>query len=870
MKKNNLIYLSFILVFASCTKTKTPESLLSRWDKNIKRESVLERKLASGGQNGNGQCMKDIFSVETLKAEIRELEKQYAGAQKVSGSWRHLDLSQLPVPQANFLKEFGSKIGDVANPDSIDYSMCEDVPCIYNQIYGKPNKVPGYVHYLWYLKFGHMLSADNHMPDEDIPNTVTWNTYVRPVPGMYEGKAIPLEKWLYDDAELYGWWRLSHMLKAPHTTLNKLKEIQRIPRGEKFSKYPNSCGLASSIGWIFLTDGCLWFNQGKSDRGWFYTSITHELTHQVDFQEGRGTAKFYRSHKPDYMAFTGMTMNEFVDPSGALVQKWEIDPNAKYVSAYAKTNPQENFADTIAHFRTEGDKSKSSLATDHFEFVSSNYYQNRAFDVDVLIQGWLTQYTAETGNQIFKAVVECHQKPGNVRSTYFKKTDFSSNVVPSVLNCIGAYAEEINTNLKAKISVSDPDGCNTFTENPGRVKWEPSVKDYLIKAFDKYLFEVQNDKQYLARIQSFYNDLANKDIAREAYLQCYGESSEEACFTSEISKGALEKASTLRLPPEKTQELADMYVSYHSYANIQQETIKAYQVIVASNRDMIAREAEDVWESCKLLKHDDVEPPTGRHFQPKGGYLISSFYNCLNSQIPESFKIITRNISVDGANVQHPKEEVILTNEAKPVLMGIIQGLYEKERDQEFNSAVDFMSRDNGTIRTRILGNFSWVRSTGQLTADCKKMGYEMISFDPLYHQKKDLFSMYLDKNVCQNITSTPQYKEWAKTSQAAFEQRVSPVIDNKLESEARAMAQACLKKYPMNNMLVKIVNKFRGESCIKNDDAWEKLEYQVMMNTVKDPTVKQNQISVETIQNHLSKKRYELQDQMVREYFGK
>ncbi|WP_408095449.1 hypothetical protein ACJVC5_10435 [Peredibacter sp. HCB2-198] len=867
MKKNNLIYLSFILVFASCTKTKTPESLLSRWEKNVKRESVLERKLASG-QNRQGQCLKDIFSVDTLKAEVKELEKQYAGAQRVSGRWKHLELSQLPVPQANFLKTFGDKIGDVANPDAIDYSMCEDVPCIYNQIYGKTNHVAGYVHYIWYLKFGHMLSADNLMPDEDYPTSAN---YVRPIAGVYNGKNIPLADYLYSDEELYGWWRLTHMLKAPHTTLNSMKEIQRIPRKERFPKYPNACGLASTLGWIMLTDGCLWFNYGKSDRGWFYTAITHELSHQVDFQEARGSRGFYRSHKPDYMAFTGMTLNEFVDPAtGGLVQKWEISPTGKYVSDYAKTNPQENFADTVAHFRTEGDKSKTSLASDHFNFVSSNYYQNRAFDVDVLIQGWLTEYTAETGNQIFKAVVECHQKPGNTRSTYFKKSDFTSNVVPSVLNCIGANAEEITANLKAKISVSDPDGCNTFTENPGRVKWEPYVKDYLIKAFDKYLMEVQNDKEYLARIQSFYNEISNKDIAREAYLQCYGESGEEACFASEISKRAYEKASALRVPPEKTQELADMYVAYHSFANIQQETMKAYQVIIASNRDMISREAEDVWESCKLIKHDDVEQPTGRYFQPKNGYLISSFYNCLNSQIPESFKIITRSISVDGLSVQHPKEEVILIDEARPVLLGILQGLYEKDREKEFNSAVDFMSQDNGAIRTRVLANFSWIRSTGQLEADCKKAAYELISFGPLYHLKKDLFSNYLDRNVCQNISSSPQYREWVQTSQAAFEQRVSPVIDAKLEQEARVMAQACAQKYPMKNMLVRLVNKYLGEKCIKDSDDWDRLEYEVLKATVNDPAVKKNQISVETIQNHLSKKRYELQQQMAQEYFGR
>jgi len=82
MRKNNFFILAALLV-AGCTK-KNPETLINKWVNYSNGSEVVERKLASAPQ---GQCLKDVFSVETLKAEIKEIEKNFSSAQKVSGSW---------------------------------------------------------------------------------------------------------------------------------------------------------------------------------------------------------------------------------------------------------------------------------------------------------------------------------------------------------------------------------------------------------------------------------------------------------------------------------------------------------------------------------------------------------------------------------------------------------------------------------------------------------------------------------------------------------------------------------------------------------------------------------------------------------------
>ena len=148
MKKYNLAVLSLILAGVSCTKGPSDKTLLSQWEAGIPpKDVVLERALASTAQK---QCLQQVFTVNTLKAEIDEIEKKFTKAGRVRGSWRHINLDDLPVPQANFLKEYGDKIGDLKD-DSIDYSGCHSVPCIYNRIYGKEGHIAGYVHYLWYI-----------------------------------------------------------------------------------------------------------------------------------------------------------------------------------------------------------------------------------------------------------------------------------------------------------------------------------------------------------------------------------------------------------------------------------------------------------------------------------------------------------------------------------------------------------------------------------------------------------------------------------------------------------------------------------------------------------------------------------------------
>ncbi len=858
--KNNKSFLALALLIgvAGCSK-KTPETLISRWESKAEEHTVVERALASAPQ---GQCLKDVFSVEILKEEMKELEKKFAGGAKVTGTWKHLNLANLPIPQANFLKTYGDKIGDQKNKNSIDYSTCDDVPCLFNKIYGKENYVAGYVHYNWYLKFGNMLSADNLSPSQ-----------ASAVAGEYNGKIHTLDKYLYDEKELYAFWRLSLMLKAPHTNLSYLKEIQRIPRGERFEgkDLGMACGLAYSSGFILLNDGCLTVYQNQQDTGYLYQAVTHELTHHVDFQEGRGSREFYRSHKPDYLALAGMFLKEFVDANGKQVRQWELVPGTKLMTSYSGTAPQENFAESISVFRIDGDHAKNQVSDAHFKFVKEKYFHDRSYQKEEIMKAWIQQYTPETGKAVFKAVVDCSKEAASPKSLYFKANDFSSPVLPGMLNCFGNKANEISSSLKTKIMMFEADGCHALgASSSAKSKWDIHIKDHLKVAFDKYLLELQRDKDYLARIQSFYAQVSDKKIAREAYINCYKEQSEQACFLSEIQKGALEKAQSLKLPAEQTQEMAEMYVSYHTYDSIQQETSKYYQTFVASNLETIRQESDKTWEGCLNIPQNDESTPSGSLFQIADGYMVSSFYNCLNANIPDAIKESIRNFSVDGLKLEHPKEELILKDEVQPQMVKMLKESYISAREKEFNEGVDVMASDKGAIRKQLLSNFDWVKNvvdTNQIMADCKQAGYKLVKFDPLYHLKSGLFSDYLEKNSCLNIAATPEFSNWLDSSKGQFNEKVTNGLEQKITEAAEARAQECLKQYPIDTVVNKVRFRKVREACLL--DEWPKMENQVLANAIKDPLVIKFQMSPDILRMKLEANRRRLQLRIIKEHFN-
>jgi hypothetical protein len=704
-----------------------------------------------------------------------------------------------------------------------------------------------------------MLAADNKIPVQKSKN-----------PGEYKDKTHSFDKYLFSDKELYALWRLSHMLKAPHTTLNYLKEVQRIPRGENFEEAgPSACGLAYSSGYILLTDSCLSVSSDQ-DMGYLYQAVTHELSHHVDFETGRGSKKFYRSHKDDYLELAGFFLEEYVDKDGKTQRRWAHTKDIKLVSEYAGTAPEENFAESIAFFRVEGDITKKNLTDKHYDFVSNEYYFSKSFYRDMIVKSWIEEYQSEILQKSFKSVIDCSKEKSSPKSVFFSAKDFSTPLLPQMINCLGERASEITQEIKNKTMLYKPDGCRVQNHHSMEGKWSAIMKESLISVFDKYVQDLKKDPAYLGRIKTFYDDLADKTPAREAYVNCFGEGDGPKCFMDSIRKRATEKAVALNLPDDQTNDLIEMYVSYHSYESIKDELKKSYHVLVQSNIEEIRSEARSLWKSCEGISHNDSETPSGSVFQIADGYMVSSFYNCLNSEAPTSIKNAVRGISVNGKKVQNAKEELILYNEVKPAFTSLLTDIFKVEREKEAKSASDLLLNDQGQLRSQIISSFDWVKNVVDnqaILSDCKKKAYELIKLRPLFHLPKTLFSDYLEKNSCLNISTSKEFSSWLDGTKGQFSEKISAGLDDKMLALGTIQAKACVKQFPVDSAVNKIRFRKEREACLINQ--WPELENNVLKDVLSDPLVIKFQVSQVELKSKLDISRRRLQLRLMKEYFN-
>lgn len=855
MKKNKIIICLTVLSF-SCTKTDKYHSMIGELEKNSTEEKILQRKLANVEPS---KCLSDVFSVEMLKAEIKALEKKQASGTKVKGKWKHINLEDLPIPQANFLNTYGSRLGDLNKPEDLDYSACNDVPCIFNTIYAKPDNISGYVHYLWYLKMGSYLTAHN---------TVYGGHYRTISPGVYNEKTFAVSDYLWSEEELFAFWRLSHLLKAPHTKLHNLTEIQRVPRGEEFGFMDSMvCGLAWSHGLISLQDGCLGTGTDIYP-GTFYESVMHELTHQVDYHEGKKISKTYRSDQSDYLDISGIYLVREYKEGYKTIREWGVKEGAKLVTSYAGTSPAENFAETIANFRVDGSHTKERITADHWDYTSKNYFFDKSFEKSVQVKDWLTGESSLMSRLAFQVVGNCTKSSKGFVSTYFKKTDFLTPVLPSMLSCLGSKASEISQEVKAKIKVSDPDGCYVLNGYNAGAIWDPGFKTQLTALLNKYLKEIQADNAYFAKIQSFYDQIPNHTMANNAFLACSDLESEEICYQENVRNFALEKLAPLNLPESHANDLAELYLTSHSLTDTRQYLTDYYRAFVDSHKAQIDLEASDFWASCEALPLNDDVPPSGLHFKLGDGYLASSIYNCINKDFLDTAKIIVRNLAVGGIKVQHPKEELMLEEEVKPLLQKSLSSIYSKKREKENKAALDYINQDDGKLRKQILSEFSWVKdvlNSENMEKDCQSLALSKIEFSLAYDLKAPVFGVFAE-SACKDIHLAPEYNTWLEESKTVFAEKSVTGLEKRIVELATTKAIVCLVKFPVNTNVNRIRYKTQREACLIGD--WTLIEASALKEFSEDPLVIKFKVDVSQVKSQLEVNRRRLQLRVIKENF--
>lgn len=673
-----------------------------------KKDAGPVRQIAN---ENSGKCLRDLFVTERLKKEVQELESSM-DTNRFRGKWKHLDLAKLPTPAAEFLMNHGNKLGDPKEP--LPFETCEDVPCLYNLIYGTPDGIAGYVHYLWFLRTGVYLAADNLIPNQ-----------ASPVAGQYNGKVFPISAYLYEPDELYGWWRLSKMLHAPLASLTYLNEIQRIPRGEKMEGSNHiACGLAHSDGWINLSDQCLIVYPG-SDSGHFFSATIHEISHQLDFETGRRhNDEFYRSQWDDFLMMSGFELREYRNSAQQLVREWVLKPDSMLVTAYAQNSPQENFAELLAYYRTDGDGTKNKVNEESWEFASG-FYHGKDFRNTALADDWAKKSSQRRTKQILKSIVTC-------------KTP----------ECVSEEMNLIASDEMSRIRSEEPDGCKVLN-NPRIGQTLPEKLTSTFMASGK-AFESTSTPELRERILENFDEMMNPGIAYESFFACYDKGID--CFEDKISET---KAPGLSQYGDSRELLLEAYIATYSYEKITEEVTAFYQSLLSSRERIMKLKSDELWESCKKIPLSDGVPPTGSDYVVTEGYMVSSFYNCLNRGFTSSLHSSLDAIKLNEFTPKNPRERAFILSLMKPRFTGMFNDQLRSGRARELKYREAFTQQLGPWLYGAVRSNRWWMPRGNptrlRIEAACKETAVNLIGGDHFFHLKKELYKELLEK-TCSGV----------------------------------------------------------------------------------------------------------------------
>ena len=703
-----LLSLAFILGLSSFLAYKT-----------VKQESssplISHRVLPSQGRSfaadGSSKCMRDLYTVENLKKEITELEESL-DTNRITGSWKHIDLSTLPTPAALFLKNYADKLGDANAP--VTFEGCADVPCLYNTLYATPDGIAGLVHYLWYLRTGTYLAADNSVPGQQSPS-----------PGQYNGTSFTLNEYLFDEDELYGFWRLGKMLRAPHATLTYLKEVQRVPRGERMEgRMASACGLSHSDGWITLTDQCLEVYR-RSDSGYFFPAVIHEINHQVDFEDGkRFNDELYRSHRQDFLSLSGFELKEYRDSSGAIVRQWMLKPGSRLVTAYAQGSPQENFAELLSYYRVEGDKTVTKVEKDSYDFAGA-YYQNKKFESQSIADAWVQSAVSGRVKDVIRTVITCADP-----------------------ECLSRELTLIAEAEVGRIRSEEVDGCSVLS-NPLIGQTLPlKIQEGLKSAADE--FSAESTPEIREKLAASFDDFMKPAAAYESFFACHFSGQE--CYDQELKN---RKKMELDAFGDFSDRMLGVYEWAWPFDGVQKEVTTFYQSLLSSREGVMKKKADELWDSCKAIPQSDSQPPQGTDYIVKDGYMMSSFYNCLNRGFVSMVNSSLDAVKLREFSPKNTQERSFITGLLRTRMTSIVDDKLRSGRATEIRYRDAFVQQQSAWHYNTMRSNRWWVPrgrvDQATLESACKAAGVQLIGGDIFFHLKKDLYKDLLEK-TCKGI----------------------------------------------------------------------------------------------------------------------
>lgn len=756
------------------------------------------------------ECKGDLFGVPELKREAAHYEALLEGP-KLSGKWKHLDLADLPLAQARFLRALGDELGDLSRPDVIDYSGCDDVPCIVNKVYQSTSGIEGWVTYVWWLKMGNILTFKNKIYKQNQENS----------PGVYDSKSYPLSAYLYSVDELYAFWRMSHYLPAPYKSLTNLKEIQRIPRTAFLEgRGPDYCGLAWSSGYILLQDGCLSLGdfepERRKDRGSFYHLVVHEMGHILDnFRSGQPDKYLYYSKQGSWLAEGKWSEVESVDPITKVVRREWVSGMLRenFVSGYAATNPTEHYAETVTFYRYNGDHSLKTVPASTYQFIKSDVYNSEEFTSPGMSVYFRKQVEKDLAPQVFNATLECYHTKADFTGPAMSASEVGTTLERNKLSCLYAQRERLMKEALADLKINDVEACSYFRKSEREVAYVAESRRWITSEFQAHIRKALEDEKYFEQLGSFYQQLAQGLAPVQMMTECYGEASEKECYETKVQEFVAQVVPESQANAERLRaDLAMRFLESYAFAIVRAETIKTYQDFVSTQSWTLSESASELWGQCSIESASNEAAPVSGPFSVGSRWMASSQFNCINSQLIGALSAVVEDMGFNGESVTHEKEQQILRDLSLTIYVTELQRLFNLARAEELAILLSAKGDDQEFFQTMV-GDFSWLKPFEKdVRKLCIVQGLTRFPAGVRYHSHDERVQLLAE--TCVKVSASAELKAFNRAHPELNEDfHVKQYLDEvKRVSDERG--KICEERFPARSFLSKLRNRGRRSDC--------------------------------------------------------
>ena len=852
------------------------ESRLDAGDLSVSdEESLASRRPAEGGP----VCFKDRLILGELKKEILALEKKTSGP-TVNQLFNGIDLSKLPSAQGKFLRHSGGAY--FPSSGTVDYKGCGDAPCAINRMYGAADDaLNGYLVYYWFLKTGYLLGLAKSIPSIDLASDTT---------GDDRSYQFTLD-------ELYVFWRLSHLLSEAHLSLPTLQTMHRFRDGIRPSDWSeNTCGDAGggkTSGFVRLTKNCL----SLSTRGpnvdpylmdFAYLGITHEISHRLDVARSGSGSEWYLSQQwaKGFAPLSGWReISSTVDGKTTVVWEsgWTQTQSGSaaiwskseglddFVRDYASTSPVEDFADTVAYFRSNPQWTLEKSPR-KYEWIARQFHSGRKFDPDSRRAHYVKNAKLFLDSRLQALVDRCLSAPASTLSV-FSKEDQEWGValklpvqVPgenaeSVRACLSAGVQAAIASKLAEFKLEEPEGCTDINSDS-----ELGIRRDSGDGVAPVVQELIERNVALAPIVKAQKELrvrlAREIDPREAYLKCRATDQAEICFEESV------KAAFGRIVTEYTSVIGqdavgtewELYRGTWTFEHARVAFTAAWERLTTGVSTDISEAALQRWNSCieitypartvhSLLSRKDTEsliPPLLIPFSAGVQYVDLRLLECLNSGGNQTLiDILMTNIGRVGVSaVSSEAQNYLLEEVLVPAWNGV---LFDRVKESALESEAKNKPITDALSQKLVTGLVTdlapWVgdhADQSPIADSCRmralvlaaELGEELDRLDIRFKAYQELETGIMSE-VCTRALTDPsvalRIRENAKKQRDARKVEWESVLKDlrvRIKSSGETLARACVAKHAGSRTSPLI--KRRRRDCLNGD--WR--------NVVVDPAV--------------------------------